>query len=417
MRRLAVLREQLDPALAAHIVGEVCAGLHAAHELRDAQGTPVNLVHRDVNPNNVFIGYDGSVKLLDFGVAKAADRISRTEAGQIKGKYPYMSPEQCRGKPLDRRSDVFALGITLYEIASGCRLFARPSEMLVFRAICRERIPALSEARADAPESLGKVCEKALERRREQRYASALDMRRDLSKIVATTPSDDAPGERLAALMQRAFSDRIEEKSELMRCVKSGSTLTSIPLAESDLGVELPTAITTFGAETTDGGSLAPPPRRARAWLFLAAVVAVIALAAFVVRRREPAPTSTNVTASSPIALAIQSAAPTAPREVVLSISTEPAGARVSVDGKAEGTSPTRVRVAKGERAVDVLLESEGFGTRRESVVPNRDRDLSFSLTRPTKSEMRTTKKASTPSQPSATAAPTSSAPKGYYRF
>lgn len=136
MRRLFTRGETLDPALACHVIAETAAGLHAAHELTDAAGRPLELVHRDVTPQNVFVTYGGEIKLLDFGIAKAADRSTRTETGMVKGKFAYMSPEQCLGKPLDRRSDLFSLAILLYELTTGRRLFKCASELLTFRAIC-----------------------------------------------------------------------------------------------------------------------------------------------------------------------------------------------------------------------------------------------------------------------------------------
>src|SRR5207248_2266204 len=101
MRRLSMTKRLLSYELCAHIVAEVCTGLHAAHELTDEAGNRMQLVHRDVSPANIFVTYDGKVKILDFGIATASDRIARTQAGQVKGKYPYMSPEQCRGHGVD----------------------------------------------------------------------------------------------------------------------------------------------------------------------------------------------------------------------------------------------------------------------------------------------------------------------------
>ncbi len=133
-RRLVTRGESLRRSLAAFVIAEACAGLHAAHELVDDEGLPRDLVHRDVSPQNVFVTYSGQVKVLDFGVAKAANRNTQTEAGQVKGKFAYMSPEQCLGKPLDRRSDIFGLGIVLWELSTGRRLFKRGSEHLTFKA-------------------------------------------------------------------------------------------------------------------------------------------------------------------------------------------------------------------------------------------------------------------------------------------
>src|SRR5688572_1015498 len=109
--------------LAVMIVSGAAAGLHHAHERRGKNGQPLNIVHRDVSPANIMVGYDGSVKVLDFGIAKAEERATKTVGGTIKGKYGYMSPEQCKGKPLDRRSDIFALGICLYELTTLRRAF------------------------------------------------------------------------------------------------------------------------------------------------------------------------------------------------------------------------------------------------------------------------------------------------------
>jgi len=139
-RRVASRRETLDPALGAFIVAEACAGLHAAHELTDTEGRSRNLVHRDVSPQNIFITYRGEVSVLDFGIATAADRATHTETGAIKGKFEYMSLEQCLGMHLDRRADVFSMGVVLYELTTGHRLFKRPTQLLAFKAICDQPI-------------------------------------------------------------------------------------------------------------------------------------------------------------------------------------------------------------------------------------------------------------------------------------
>ncbi|MEQ8891109.1 MAG: serine/threonine-protein kinase, partial [Sandaracinaceae bacterium] len=161
-RRARARRLRLLPTLCAYIVAEACAGLHAAHELRSPDGELLDVVHRDVSPQNLFVGYDGTVKVLDFGIAKAAGRITRTEAGMLKGKFEYMSPEQARGDALDRRSDVFALGIVLYELSTQHRLFRRASHTETLRAVIGAEVPPPSEIDPSYPAVLEEVCLRAL---------------------------------------------------------------------------------------------------------------------------------------------------------------------------------------------------------------------------------------------------------------
>ena len=174
VRRLTKRNERISYQLCAYIIAEVCDGLHFAHELKDDDsGKPLELVHRDVSPQNVFVTYGGDVKLLDFGVATASQRLTQTASGEVKGKYAYMSPEQCRGEPLDRRSDIFSLGTVLYELTTLRRLFKRPNELQVMRAITEDPIPRPTHELPDYPPALEAICVRALARDREQRYASA----------------------------------------------------------------------------------------------------------------------------------------------------------------------------------------------------------------------------------------------------
>ncbi len=240
LRRLWSGQKTLDPAIAAHVVAEACRGLQAAHDLTDDEGTPLDLVHRDVSPQNLFITYGGAVKILDFGIAKVSNRSTKTEPGQIKGKYAYMSPEQCAGKNLDRRSDVFSLGIVFHELLTGHRLFARPTEMETLRAVCEGSIAPPSKVAPGVPAAIESVCLRALERRREERYASCAEMRKDLLGALRARGSTDDPEAALAALMQSLYPDRIEEKREMVRRVRLGHAVERAPAAEIDVDVELP---------------------------------------------------------------------------------------------------------------------------------------------------------------------------------
>jgi len=241
MRRMSRRGEVLSPLLAAHLIAEAAAGLHAAHELTDMEGSSLGLVHRDVSPQNVFVCYDGTVKMLDFGVATAADKLSRTETGQLKGKFEYMSPEQCAGKDLDRRSDVFSLGTILWETSTGHRLFKFPNKLLVLKAILDTPIKPPSEVLAGYPKELEDVVVQALACRRAERYQTAEALQRALQRVARRMDLDTVPDQSLADLMVRLFRDRMDEKLEMLNRLRSGSQLTHLPAPEVDAAVELPT--------------------------------------------------------------------------------------------------------------------------------------------------------------------------------
>jgi serine/threonine protein kinase len=165
---------------ALHIVIGMCAGLHYAHDKVGFDGRPLGIVHRDVNPHNVFVTYDGAVKIVDFGIAKATNRFNETRAGTLKGKIPYMSPEQCKGEAIDRRSDIFAIGIMLYELTTAYRLYKGQSEFEVLKKIVEGTITPPTALRPDYPPSLEAITLKALAKPREQRYQSARELQVDL---------------------------------------------------------------------------------------------------------------------------------------------------------------------------------------------------------------------------------------------
>jgi serine/threonine protein kinase len=160
------------------------SGLHYAHERVGFDGTPLQLVHRDVSPTNVMITYDGCVKMADFGIAKVTSRTDVTQAGIRKGKVPYMSPEQCRADPLDRRSDVFAIGIALYECTTMQRLFDGENEFGVMNRIVNSDVPPPSSKREGYPKELERIVMKALARDRDKRYATGAELAADLERFA-----------------------------------------------------------------------------------------------------------------------------------------------------------------------------------------------------------------------------------------
>ncbi len=218
--------QPLSPALAVRIVADALAGLHYAHELRDYDGTPLHIVHRDVSPHNVFVTYDGQVKLVDFGIAKAASRsASETQVGVLKGKASYMAPEQALGDPTDRRADVFAAGIILWELCVGQRLMQRDSTVTTIRRLLSERIQPPSELVPGFPAELDAIIMRALEREPDLRPATALEMRDALSAWLATqSQRQDELSTRMSLLFAKA---RVEMERRIETCMRSSASETA----------------------------------------------------------------------------------------------------------------------------------------------------------------------------------------------
>ncbi len=258
-RQLARRKKLLSFGLCTYLIAEVCAGLHAAHGLMDDEGDPLYIVHRDVSPANIFVTYQGEVKILDFGIAVAANRLSKTDAGQVKGKYAYMSPEQCRGKTLDRRSDVFSLGTVLYELSTCRRLFKRPSDMETLEAVCNEPVIPPSQLVAKYPPELERICLKALQKDPADRYATALEMRRELLALGEGLNRGKEPPVSIAKVMRKLFTARIEQKDRMLRYVRSGRDVPSGTLPVEEQPLELPPVPNREVSEAMRSAVLAEP--------------------------------------------------------------------------------------------------------------------------------------------------------------
>lgn len=185
-RALQRHQQRLSYALCSYIGARVAEGLDHAHELRGESGLPLNVVHRDVNPANIHLTFDGRVKIIDFGLAKSTGqgRASHTAQGVVKGKLAYLSPEIIEGKPADRRADVFALGTTLWEISVDRRLFKQESEVETVRAIHKCEVPDPRQLRPDYPANLWAVLKRALARDPADRYPTAADLAHDLDEVL-----------------------------------------------------------------------------------------------------------------------------------------------------------------------------------------------------------------------------------------
>jgi serine/threonine protein kinase len=213
LRRLvrAARRKQTPIPLAhiLHIIMGMAGGLHHAHEKVGTDGRPLGIVHRDVSPSNVLVTYEGDVKVVDFGIAKAAAAQVSTIAGTLKGKIPYMSPEQCRGEAVDRRSDIFSIGTLLWELTTGKRLFAGDNEFAILNRVAKADVPPPSSVRPEYPPELEAIVMRALSVDAENRYPTAIDLQIDLEDFAreARLPVSSA---RMGRFMRGLFDDEIK---------------------------------------------------------------------------------------------------------------------------------------------------------------------------------------------------------------
>jgi serine/threonine protein kinase len=359
--------------IAMRIVAEVCAGLDYAHTLTD-NGKPLDIIHRDVSPSNIMVSYQGAVKLLDFGIAKATSRVSETRTGNVKGKFSFLAPEQIKGLPIDGRADVFSLGISFYELLTKRRPFRRDSELATIHAILHDELPDARQFRENLPDGVVAILSKALERDRDRRFRSAGEMgtalRNSLTQIAPGMSAAD-----LATFMVALFGrPAMEDKSHV-------PSLAQVNLAEfvrgtSDSPAGTPGPATAPLAPGTEapgvGESPKGPPlaasrgsrvKRRVAWLLGAlGIAAAGAGAAVLVMGADPK----GDPASDPAALAeeavgvppsasdsegttgsVPSTGPVAPGEAAAASASGPAEAQA---GSAEGKGPVPATTAPQAR-------------------------------------------------------------------
>jgi len=258
LKRAPQGKRPLGLPLASAILSDMLAGLHSAHELRDYDGRRLEVIHRDVSPHNVFVTYEGEVKIVDFGIAKAEMGGEATESGIVKGKAAYMAPEQALGERLDRRVDLYAAGIIAWELFSGRRPFSaeRPVEM---RAL--EPAPPLASAAPQLPKAIADMVDKALERDRNQRHATAAEMRDALEAALEKSGVRKAPREEVGRFVAELFdADRQRLQAQIRE---------SLAAAADESAEHLPVLLPALSgsdsltpSQPSRATPIAPPPRR-----------------------------------------------------------------------------------------------------------------------------------------------------------
>lgn len=355
------------------IVLGICAGLAYAHEKRGLDDEPLHIVHRDISPQNVIVTYSGDIKVVDFGIAKSGDRMGEdTKSGRLKGKVPYMSPEQARGEAIDWRSDIFAVGIILFELTTGKRLFKGRNELETLRLICDRSYPSPRQIRPEYPAQLDAIVTKALAKDRTKRYQSARQMQADLEAYIRS--------ERVAVStiglrewMEQLCGDKLTQQKEALHDIKQ---LADVIAAQSETE---PEAFETADSSTSATGysmvpsSPASTPQmagasssKARVPAVLGAVLFGMAAAAaagflFVRSSATPPPQSEAGTTAHVSSSALEYGS--------IHVVTTPPGAAIWINGalRPEKT-PAKIGQLPLQTPIDVKLTLEGYAPLREDV-------------------------------------------------
>jgi serine/threonine protein kinase len=372
-KRAAAVNRGIPIGVILRVIADAAAGLDFAHKARDARGEPLNLVHRDVSPQNILVGFDGSVKLIDFGVAKAAGRAQHTATGILKGKFPYMSPEQARGDDLDPRSDVFALGVVLWELLTGRRLFKGDSDLATQRMVLECQVPTPSAVEPSVPAGLDPIVLKALAKNVADRYPDAAAFRMALEDfaLVNAIPSSSA---HLSAFMQELYAERIAKESR-PNFFEEDSGLTGLDVGgltkpESGATVLEKGRAGVANAQTVikDGGAQpAEAPPRGKALVLAGAAVALVVVGVAVALATRPPPpvvTPPPVVEKAPppvLEPAPQPPPVVAPASIALRVESEPPGADVELAGEKVGETPYAAAVAPDRLPLAVKVSRDGF--------------------------------------------------------
>jgi eukaryotic-like serine/threonine-protein kinase len=306
----------LSLELIAQIAIAALDGLHYAHELKGPEGQPLSIVHRDVSPQNLFLTYDGAVKLLDFGIAKNAMQDGRTRTGLLKGKISYMAPEQARGDELDRRADLWSLGVVLWEAVTGSRLFKGSNEAATLNMTLTEDVAAPSLRRPDLPPELETILMRALKREPTERYATAAEMRDELESWLSNR--EFVPGASVSLLMTRLFDREMREQRRqiqaLLHTQPDPSAESVVTLAAPLLGTSgsFSSLRGTQVSSVTDLMQELTRQRRVTTRLLggLLFLVGAAVLVGLYLMLQRPLPPTTTMAAAAPMAAATPAAGP-----------------------------------------------------------------------------------------------------------
>jgi len=332
------------------VISEVLSGLHHAHELRNFDGSALNIVHRDVSPHNVFVTYDGAAKILDFGIARMATAVSETATGEVKSKLTYMAPEQLLGEELDRRADIFAVGSILWEAAVGKRLWENVSEATLMHRLASGDIPRPSQHVPVDP-TLERIIVKATAPHRSERYRTAAELQRDLDEFLAQSGGGRVSTRDVGLALGEAFKEERELNADAIR----RSLQQSLPPPDAgDAGRESEPEL---------------PRSRGGRWVSILFVLVAALAAGTAIARWGLPKVGRETTPQAPPA-----------RSVTIVVRARPPTATIEIDGKAVGSRATTLRVLPDQREHAIRVAAPGHATETRLVKFDYDRELDISL-------------------------------------
>jgi eukaryotic-like serine/threonine-protein kinase len=367
------------------ILADALGGLQYAHDATDFDGVSLNVVHRDMTPHNVFVTYDGQVKILDFGIAKLERSRDKTDTGIVKGKLRYMPPEQISGEEVDRRTDIYAVGIMLWEAAAGRQIFEGERERVIMNRVLNGELPKPSDVKGDVDPELERITMKALEAEPNDRYATASELQADLEALLEKNGARITHRE-IGALLSEEFA---QDRTDIRRVVEARLSKVAAQSWEN-------------GFDQTTTGTRRRQTRRLPGALLAGALVLLVAVVAFwQLNRRsvnEKAAASANVPSppasapepiqsAEPAALPAPTAAATvepveAVESVMLTLDITPAQSKVFLDDVAvKDKAPYQFPVPKDGKPHTIRVEAKGYAPASKSMTFDKALELRFALT------------------------------------
>jgi serine/threonine-protein kinase len=380
--------KELPLAMVLTIVSQALAGLHHAHELRDYSGTPLQVVHRDVSPHNIFVTYDGLTKVVDFGIAKAATRTNETRGGGLKGKVGYMSPEQAKCGDVDRRADIFSMGVILWEILAGTRLW-QDSDARILEIIGAAPIARVRTKKPEVAAELDEICARALAVIPGDRYATAAEMRDEIDAYIDA--SLRRPGEKeIGRVMMELFGDDRAQIRAIVEERLTGLGTGALPakgFVDDDLDVteSVPRSSAVLAdadpaIRGTDAGATLPTlraaPRGRSRWALVSAALAIAAALGGVVALLTGIGSRSSTSNDS---LATRAELP-ASNVIELRIAVAPHSARIYLDDAPLPENPYSARFPSDGAAHRVRAEAAGYRARTELVIFDRTQSVELTL-------------------------------------